>query len=89
MVDELQTKYESVTSYIIKIEEIIEGTMTGASESMAEYYNYWERRIFNAISTMLIRGTAGSSPGPWRLPREGNLSAFYTLGNQRHLNRGD
>ncbi|PHJ24428.1 dynein heavy chain family protein, partial [Cystoisospora suis] len=58
VVDELQTKYESVTSYIIKIEEIIEGTMTGASESMAEYYNYWERRIFNAISTMLIRGTS-------------------------------
>ncbi|KFG65744.1 dynein heavy chain family protein, partial [Toxoplasma gondii RUB] len=58
VVDELQTKYESITSYIIKIEEIIEGTMTGTSESMAEYYNYWERRIFNAISTMLIRGTS-------------------------------
>nr|CEL69705.1 TPA: Dynein heavy chain 10, axonemal [Neospora caninum Liverpool] len=55
VVDDLQTKYESITSYIIKIEEIIEGTMTGTSEAMAEYYNYWERRIFNAISTMLIR----------------------------------
>ncbi|PFH33986.1 dynein heavy chain family protein [Besnoitia besnoiti] len=58
LVEELQSKYAFITSYIIKIEEIVEGTMTGASEAMAEYYNYWERRVFNAISTMLIRGTS-------------------------------
>lgn len=56
VVDELQSKYVSITSYLIKIEEHLEGTVTGASEAMVSYYRYWERRIFNAITTMLIRG---------------------------------
>lgn len=56
VVEGLQVRYESVTSYLKKIEELLEGRMTGSSETMAAYYNYWERRIFNAIATMLIRG---------------------------------
>ncbi|CDI78970.1 hypothetical protein EAH_00009160 [Eimeria acervulina] len=55
VVEGLQVRYESVTSYLKKIEELLEGRMTGSSETMAAYYNYWERRIFNAIATMLIR----------------------------------
>ncbi|CDI85908.1 hypothetical protein EPH_0064790 [Eimeria praecox] len=55
VVEGLQVRYEAVTSYLKKIEELLEGRMTGSSEAMAAYYNYWERRIFNAIATMLIR----------------------------------
>ncbi|OXB71689.1 UNVERIFIED_CONTAM: hypothetical protein H355_014893 [Colinus virginianus] len=56
VVEELQRKYESVTSHLIKIEEVVEGSKTGACESLVEYYYYWEKRFFNAISTMLLRG---------------------------------
>ncbi|CDJ60958.1 hypothetical protein EMWEY_00008520 [Eimeria maxima] len=56
VVEGLQARYEAVTSYLKKIEELLEGRMTGSSEAMAAYYHYWERRIFNAIATMLIKG---------------------------------
>ncbi|CDJ69902.1 hypothetical protein, conserved [Eimeria necatrix] len=56
VVEALQAKYESITSYLKKIEELLEGRATGSSEAMAAYYHYWERRIFNAIAAMLIRG---------------------------------
>ncbi|CDJ37400.1 hypothetical protein, conserved [Eimeria tenella] len=58
VVEALQAKYESITSYLKKIEELLEGRTTGSSEAMAAYYHYWERRIFNAIAAMLIRGTS-------------------------------
>lgn len=52
----LRVRYETITSYLKKIEELLEGRATGSSEAMGGYYHYWERRIFNAITTMLVRG---------------------------------
>ncbi|CDJ47273.1 Axonemal 1-beta dynein heavy chain dynein heavy chain, related [Eimeria brunetti] len=66
VVEGLQARYEAITSYLKKIEELLEGRMTGSSEAMATYYHYWERRIFNAIATMLIRATS-------------RFRAFFTL----------
>ncbi|CAD7925016.1 unnamed protein product [Amoebophrya sp. A120] len=57
-VADLVKKYESISPFLIKIEETTAGTKTGSSPAMAEYYVYWERRIFNAITTMLIRAMA-------------------------------
>ncbi|OEH75761.1 axonemal 1-beta dynein heavy chain dynein heavy related protein [Cyclospora cayetanensis] len=56
VVETLQARYEAVTSYLVKIEELVEGRTSGSSEAMGGYYYYWERRIFNAIVTMLVRG---------------------------------
>ncbi|CAD7947894.1 unnamed protein product [Amoebophrya sp. A25] len=55
---ELVKKYESISPFLIKIEETTAGTKTGSSPSMADYYSYWEKRIFNGITTMLIRAMA-------------------------------
>ena len=57
-VDDLVKKYDSIAPFLIKIEETTAGTKTGAAATMADYYLYWERRIFNAITTMLIRAMA-------------------------------
>jgi dynein heavy chain len=55
-VEDLVKQYESISNFLVKIEETAAGTKTGMAPSMAEYYHYWERRIFNAITTMLLRG---------------------------------
>ncbi|CAJ1332260.1 unnamed protein product [Effrenium voratum] len=54
--EDLVKKYDSIGPFLVKIEETTAGTKTGMAPSMAEYYHYWERRIFNAITTMLLRG---------------------------------
>jgi len=38
------------------IEGIVEGKATRASKNMKEYYYYWERRIYNALVKMVLRG---------------------------------
>ncbi|KAL8274185.1 hypothetical protein Esti_001870 [Eimeria stiedai] len=55
-VEKLRSRYEAITSYLKKVEELLEGRTTGSSEAMSSYYLYWERRIFNAIAIMLIKG---------------------------------
>ncbi|KAF4667709.1 Dynein heavy chain 10, axonemal [Perkinsus chesapeaki] len=55
-VEKLVDQYEAIGPFLIKIEETTAGTKSGAAESMREYYVYWERRIFNAITTALVRG---------------------------------
>lgn len=57
-VAELVKKYESISPFLVKIEETTVGTKTGSAPSMREYYQYWEKRIFNCITTMLIRAMA-------------------------------
>ena len=54
--DNLMKQYENIGPSRVKIEETTVGTKTWAATSMSDYYSYWERRIFNAITTMLIRG---------------------------------
>jgi dynein heavy chain len=55
-VEDLVKKYDSIGPFLVKIEETTAGTKTGSAPSMVEYYQYWERRIFNAITTMLLKG---------------------------------
>lgn len=55
-VEKLVEQYESIGPFLIKIEETATGTKSGAAECMKEYYTYWERRVYNAITTALIRG---------------------------------
>ncbi|KAF4710897.1 Dynein heavy chain 10, axonemal, partial [Perkinsus olseni] len=55
-VEKLVDQYEAIGPFLIKIEETTAGTKSGAAESMREYYAYWERKFFNAITTALVRG---------------------------------
>ncbi|ETN24636.1 hypothetical protein PPTG_00868 [Phytophthora nicotianae INRA-310] len=53
-IEELVQSYRSIGPLLIKVEEIVAGVNTGASPKMSTYYMYWERRIFNAITKMII-----------------------------------
>lgn len=53
-IEELVQKYRSIGPLLIKVEELVAGVNTGASPKMSAYYLYWERRIFNAITQMII-----------------------------------
>lgn len=53
-IDELVQSYRSIGPLLIKVEEIVAGVNTGTSPKMSTYYMYWERRIFNAITKMII-----------------------------------
>ena len=53
--DLLVRKYRSIGPLLIKIEEIVAFTNTGHSPILQEYYVYWEQRIFNAITKMIIQ----------------------------------
>jgi dynein heavy chain len=55
-VEELAKEYESIAGLLLGIEGNTVQTKTGMAPSMVEYYLFWERRIFNAITTMLLRG---------------------------------
>jgi dynein heavy chain len=52
--DALATKYQSICPLLIKIEELVAGTNGGDSVKMQGYYSYWERRIYNAITKMIV-----------------------------------
>eukprot|EP00398_MALV-I-01_sp_L67-1_P000765 gene765-501_t len=53
VVKDLVTKYEWMSPLLIKVEETTVGTKSGCAPSMFEYYHYWERKVFNAIQTMI------------------------------------
>lgn len=42
----------------IQVEEVVAGTNTGMSLSLAGYYHYWEKCIFNAITKCIISSMA-------------------------------
>ena len=45
-------------SFLRKIEEVVAHTATGMSPVLGLYYHYWEKRVYNAIATMIIRSIA-------------------------------
>lgn len=51
-------KHHACCAVYYQVEESVCGTNTGKSKSMAEYYMFWERLIFHAITTMVLRAMA-------------------------------
>lgn len=54
----LVRKYQSIGPLLVKVEEIVASSNTGASPVLAEFYNFWEKRMYNAITKMVIRAIA-------------------------------
>jgi dynein heavy chain, axonemal len=46
------------TSHYLQVEEVVAGTNTGMSPALGGFYHYWEKRIFNALTTMIISSMA-------------------------------
>ena len=54
----LLEKYKSIAAVLLKVESLVSGTGTYRSPSLFQYYEYWEKRIYNAIVVMIVRGLA-------------------------------
>ncbi|PRP82215.1 dynein-1-alpha heavy chain, flagellar inner arm I1 complex, partial [Planoprotostelium fungivorum] len=54
VVEEIVKKYKTIGSLLGKIEGIIEHKNTLASPRMKSYYQFWERRVFNALNRMVL-----------------------------------
>ena len=52
--ESLVHKYKSIGSLLLKVEEVVANTNTGSSPVLAGYYQYWEKKMFNAITEMVI-----------------------------------
>ena len=51
----LLVKYKLIGSILLKVESLVAGTGTCKSSLLQEYYQYWERQIYNAITEMIVR----------------------------------
>jgi dynein heavy chain len=57
--DSLVQEYKTIgESFLMKVEEVVAKTATGFSPTLAIYYHYWERCIYNAITQMIIGSMA-------------------------------
>jgi len=52
--DSLQARFRDIPSSLEQIETIISLTKTRKSPLLAEYYRFWERRIYNAIVRLTV-----------------------------------
>ena len=50
----LARKYRAIGPLLTKMEGLVVHTNTGRSPKLAQYYAYWERKIFNALNK--VRG---------------------------------
>ncbi|CAH8558888.1 unnamed protein product [Heterobilharzia americana] len=53
--EELRMQHTSLTPLIIKLESAITQQNTGKSKTMAPYFEYWEKKLFDQIYAMVIR----------------------------------
>ena len=51
----LVAKYRSISMYLGKIESLVDGDGAGGGR-MKEYYKFWERKIYDAIVSMVVNG---------------------------------
>jgi dynein heavy chain len=52
--DSIVVKYLSIGPLLIKMESLVANSNTGKSAVMKEYYLFWERRVFMALSHMVV-----------------------------------
>ena len=45
----LVRKYHGIGPLVIKVEGLVELTNTGQSERLSQYYQYWEKRMFDSL----------------------------------------
>ena len=58
-VDALVSEYRTIgDTFLMKIEEVVAKTASGSSPVLAGYYHYWEKKVYNAVCTMIIGSIA-------------------------------
>ncbi|GMH67856.1 hypothetical protein TrLO_g3024 [Triparma laevis f. longispina] len=54
----LGQKYHSIKPLLQKVEMIVADSDKGQAPQLASYYKYWEKRVFNAVTTMVVKSMA-------------------------------
>jgi dynein heavy chain len=57
-VEALVRKYNSIGPMLVQIEQIVAGSNDKRSPRLAGYYAFWERKMYNAITSMVIKSMA-------------------------------
>lgn len=55
VVNLLVNKYAAISPLLTKIESLIMGTSTGKAKRMAQFYAYWEHKICDSITKMVLQ----------------------------------
>ncbi|XP_009299843.1 dynein axonemal heavy chain 10 [Danio rerio] len=51
----LVNMYAAISPLLTKMESLIMGTSTGKAKGMAQFYAYWERKIFDSLTKMVFQ----------------------------------
>lgn len=68
-VEQLVKKYRTITPLLGKIEEVVMGSNSGKAPALAGYYHYWERAVFTALNTAILK--AMTTLLDWMTPSKG------------------
>lgn len=52
-------RYRGIPPLLKKVEDVVVGTNTGTSLVFAEYYTFWELKIFKALNEMVLKSMNG------------------------------
>ena len=55
VINALARKYHAIGPLLTKVEGLVVNTNTGQSPRLVPYYLYWERRVFDSLSTMMYK----------------------------------
>ncbi|XP_051787986.1 dynein axonemal heavy chain 10-like [Erpetoichthys calabaricus] len=51
----LYRKYKAISPLLIKIESLVLNTDSGKAPKMEKYYTHWEYKVYNALTTMIVK----------------------------------
>lgn len=51
----LSRKYLAIRPLLTKVECLTMQTSSSKAKHMAQYYAYWERMVFNSLTTMIVK----------------------------------
>lgn len=48
-------KYSAITQLLIKVEGQVTNTNSGKSPKLTSYYEYWENRVYQALTQLIVK----------------------------------
>jgi dynein heavy chain, axonemal len=73
VLDGLVVNYNSIGPLLMKTESLVASSNSGSSKTLKEYYSFWERKIFHAITYMVTNNLS-------------ILEGFLSFGSKRKTN---
>lgn len=55
VVEQLVRKYSAIPQLLIEVERRVANTNSGKSPKLASYYAYWENRIYQVLTQLIVK----------------------------------